>query len=158
MLLLTEPKIDILCLSETWMDSTIPDSQIHIPGYTLERKDRNREGGRVLMYVCQDISYDVRANIASVSDHVESLWVEAKLSPSLPCQIACIYIVHPLHELNISMVYLTSWIKPLLKTKILLYQLTWILTTNLKKHCAKIMYIRYRTCMAWHKWLQSPPE
>ena len=90
-LLLTESNIDVLCLSETWLDSTIPDSQIHIPGYTLECKDRNREGGGVLMYIRHDISYDVRSDIASVSSHVERLWVEVKLSPTLPCLISCMY-------------------------------------------------------------------
>ena len=91
-LLLAESNIDVLCLSETWLDSTIPDSQIHIPGYTLERKDRNREGGGVLMYIRHDISYDVRYDITSVSSHVENLWVEVKLSPTLPCLISCMYI------------------------------------------------------------------
>ena len=42
MLLLAESKINISCLSKTWLDSTNPDFQIHVPGYTPERKGRNR--------------------------------------------------------------------------------------------------------------------
>ena len=42
----------------------------------------------LLMYKRHDISYDVRSDIASVSNHVESVWVEVKLSPTLPCLIS----------------------------------------------------------------------
>ena len=43
------------------------------------------------MYIRHDISYYVRSDVASVSSHVESLWVEVKLSPALPCLISCMY-------------------------------------------------------------------
>lgn len=43
----------ILALSETWLDSSVGDSEVHISGYTLFRFDHNRNGGGVAVY-CAD--------------------------------------------------------------------------------------------------------
>ena len=37
--------IDILAINETRLVSSILNGEVSIPGYTLERKDRNRSGG-----------------------------------------------------------------------------------------------------------------
>ncbi len=42
---------DIICIVETWLDTSILDSEIALPGYQLHRFDRNRHGGGVLAYV-----------------------------------------------------------------------------------------------------------
>ena len=42
---------DIICISETWLDNTIMDSDIDLPDYKIFRKDRNRHGGGVAIYV-----------------------------------------------------------------------------------------------------------
>ena len=44
-------KADILCLSETWLDGSISDSDVLIPNYTIFRNDRSRHGGGVAIYV-----------------------------------------------------------------------------------------------------------
>ena len=46
---------DILGLSETKLDHTFPDTQFHISGYRLFRKDRNCNGGGLLTYIRSDI-------------------------------------------------------------------------------------------------------
>lgn len=44
-------KIDIICLSETWLTADIPDSLIAIDGYNIVRNDRNySRGGGVCVY------------------------------------------------------------------------------------------------------------
>ena len=43
--------IDILGLNETKLDKTIPDSQVDIEGYDILRRDRNRNGGGVALYI-----------------------------------------------------------------------------------------------------------
>ena len=91
MSILTQSQLGILCLNETWLDNTITNSQIHIPGYVIERRDRNRCGGGVLMYIRDDIDYELRTDIASVNNLVESLWVEIKCIDSMPCLISSIY-------------------------------------------------------------------
>ena len=42
---------DIVCIVETWLDTNIPDQDIGLPGYRVYRRDRNRHGGGVLIYV-----------------------------------------------------------------------------------------------------------
>ena len=48
--------VDILA-NETRLDSSIQNSEVSIPGYTLERKDRNRNGGGVALYIRDSINY-----------------------------------------------------------------------------------------------------
>lgn len=43
--------MDVICMSETWLDDSINDSMINIRGYKLIRNDRDRRGGGVCVYV-----------------------------------------------------------------------------------------------------------
>ena len=45
--------IDIICVDETKLDSSYPDSQFHIDGYQFPpfRRDRNKYGGGKIVYV-----------------------------------------------------------------------------------------------------------
>ena len=48
--------LPFIALSETWLKSYISDAQLHIPGYTLSRCDRQgRIGGGVLLFSHEDI-------------------------------------------------------------------------------------------------------
>ena len=40
-----------ICISETWLDDSITNAEIDLPGYTIERNDRNRHGGGVCLYI-----------------------------------------------------------------------------------------------------------
>ena len=42
---------DIICVVETWLSSDISDSELEITNYQIFRRDRDRHGGGVLMYV-----------------------------------------------------------------------------------------------------------
>ena len=46
-------EVDILCIDETKIDPSYPDSQFHIDGYQFPpfRKDRNKHGGGKIVYV-----------------------------------------------------------------------------------------------------------
>ena len=47
---------DILIITEAKLDETHPISQFHIDGYSMPyRLDRNRNGGRAIIYVREDI-------------------------------------------------------------------------------------------------------
>ena len=52
---------DILCINETRLDKTIKNSEIGLQGYDLTRRDRNRNGGGVAIYVRNNISYMERS-------------------------------------------------------------------------------------------------
>jgi exonuclease III len=49
--LVVENSFDVITLSETWLDDTIPDDMIALDDYTIFRRDRNRHGGGVMAYV-----------------------------------------------------------------------------------------------------------
>ena len=40
----------VVCITETWLDSTIMDSELYIPDFDIVRLDRNRHGGGVIIY------------------------------------------------------------------------------------------------------------
>ena len=50
---------DIFGLAETWLNNDILDSEIQIPDYTVFRRDRNRHGGGVAIYVRNCLSATV---------------------------------------------------------------------------------------------------
>ena len=43
--------IDILAISETKLDPTIKDSEVHLPGYDVIRKDRESNGRNGVVYI-----------------------------------------------------------------------------------------------------------
>ena len=46
----------IICIVETWLSSEIDSVEVDIPGYQLYRRDRNRQGGAILVYVIDFMS------------------------------------------------------------------------------------------------------
>ncbi|CAB3988901.1 RNA-directed DNA polymerase from transposon BS, partial [Paramuricea clavata] len=50
-MVMSSQTLDILAINETRLDSTIAHKDISIIGYNVVRKDRNRHGGGVLLYV-----------------------------------------------------------------------------------------------------------
>ena len=47
---------DILAVNETGLDDTISSGEVIVPGYALERNDRNRDGGGVALYIRNTIN------------------------------------------------------------------------------------------------------
>ena len=50
--------IDILAVNETRLDDTISSGEVTVPGCTLERNDRNRDGGGVALCIRNTINYE----------------------------------------------------------------------------------------------------
>ena len=74
--ILSTSQIHAHCVCETWLDDSISDAEINVPGYKVERKDRNREGGGVLIYIREDVKYKLRKDIAQKAPTVENIWIE----------------------------------------------------------------------------------
>ena len=68
--------VDVMTLSETWLDDTVTDLEVCPDGYNLFiiRRDRNRRGGGVAIILSSDIRYKVCSDISEGS--IESLWVQ----------------------------------------------------------------------------------
>ena len=73
-LLLLKRNITVLALSETWLNDSVSDSEIDIHGYVVVRKDRNRHGGGVCLYVNCSIAFNPRTDL-NIHD-LESVWIE----------------------------------------------------------------------------------
>lgn len=65
--------VDILAINETRLDCSFPDSAVSIPGYSLDRKDRNRNGGGVALYIRNSIAYEI---ILTLDEKLELLCVK----------------------------------------------------------------------------------
>ena len=53
-----------------------------IPGYIIHRRDRNRNGGGVCIYIKSDLAFNPRPDLSH--DGLESLWVEVLLPKTPP--------------------------------------------------------------------------
>ena len=67
---------DVLAINESRMDETVTDNEVHLAGYTIIRKDRNRQGGGVALYVRSTINYTRRKDLED--DDLEFLCIEIR--------------------------------------------------------------------------------
>lgn len=82
-------QLDVLALTETWLDETMVDSEI-LPsgsGLSLLQVDRNRHGGGVAFMISAMMSFIVRPDLRK--GNIESLWIKlfprSKRSPLVCC-------------------------------------------------------------------------
>jgi len=83
-LLVVERKLDILCVSETWLLPSMEDRFISIPDFNIFRQDLGRGGG-VCIYVKKCLTaHKVAVNVDRVAE-VEDLWitVQCRKLPSI---------------------------------------------------------------------------
>ena len=75
-----EHKPHVLSLNETWLNNSILDSELAIPGYNIIRQDRDRFGEGLAVYVAEQLTYK-RFDIFTSHDmeidrHMEAIWLE----------------------------------------------------------------------------------
>ena len=63
---------DIFIANETWLDESFSDRDVEIPNYDVIRRDRNRQGGGVCIYVKSDMKYNV---LNGYGVDLESVWI-----------------------------------------------------------------------------------
>ena len=64
--------VDLLLISETKIDSSFPTAQFHIDGYTIHRRDRDENGGGLLLYVREDVP----SALLKTDSEIEAFYVE----------------------------------------------------------------------------------
>jgi len=84
--LIKENSIHILAISETHLDATVFDTEISIDGYNVFRRDRNKHGGGIALYIRDNFPATLCSQFISIG--LESLWVKVHLKPVL---IGCCY-------------------------------------------------------------------
>ena len=58
-LLLYDSKIHVISFNETRLDCNISDNEVEIAGYSIVRRDRNRNGGGVALFVMKSLNYEL---------------------------------------------------------------------------------------------------
>ena len=91
-ILLESKPTDILLINESKIDDTVPDNEIYINGYNIIRNDRNRNGGGVIMYLGQSLSFTERNDL--VPDSLEMICVEIK-KPYNKSFLVCAWYMRP---------------------------------------------------------------
>ena len=88
-LLATNTKATCICVTETWLDDSVPDSEIQIDNYCILRKDRNRRGGGVCVYIRKDFSFNQRCDLDN--SNLEAVWFEILLPKTRPILCGSLY-------------------------------------------------------------------
>ena len=83
-ILLLDSKLDILGISETNLDCNIPDSSLHIDGYTFIRQDRQdhsirASGGGVGIYIREGLVFEKLDDFCMNDANLEMQCVKLKL-------------------------------------------------------------------------------
>ena len=66
-LLVQRTNAAVLAVTETWLDESVTDSEIELNGYIVHRKDRNRKGGGVYLYIKSDIAFNLKPELSAES-------------------------------------------------------------------------------------------
>ena len=90
-LLVLESEPDILRLTETWLNDSHTNSEIHIPNYNLYRKDRADGYGGVVLYTHSRLETNLITLSQSLHGKIDTLWVKQTLPCSLPVLAGIVY-------------------------------------------------------------------
>ena len=78
--ILYEKYVDILIVGETKLDKSFPDAQFKAKGYTMYRKDRNSNGGGLILFIKNDITSRQRPDLEFKD--IESISIEICIGKS----------------------------------------------------------------------------
>ena len=81
--------MDIFCLGETFLNDQYSDSELTIPNYNFIRKDRQSNGGGLIIYYKTDLACIHRVDLESSS--VEMLWLEVRNNKQKPILLCYVY-------------------------------------------------------------------
>ena len=79
----------VICLSETWLDSSVSDAEIHIDNYSVVRRDRDRHGGGVCCYIRNNIAFTTRLDLNVFNDEI--IFIELLLPKTKPIIVGTLY-------------------------------------------------------------------
>mgnify|MGYP002804100580 CR=1 FL=1 len=84
-----EIPFDILCINETRLNNSLDINTVGIPGYDILRRDRDRNGGGVAIYVRDKPAYTNRNDLRP--ENLEAICVEIKKSRTYPFLVTSWY-------------------------------------------------------------------
>ena len=69
-------------ICETFLDDNVEDNEICIEGYNIVKKNRNRHGGGVILYIKEGIQY---TEITDLADSEVEVWRQTFSVTTTPC-------------------------------------------------------------------------
>ena len=91
----THQKIDITCISDNRISTKIPQTNIDLPGYIIEKTSTASSAGDVLIYVSQSLSYKPQKDLQIYCNkELESVFIEALIPNKKHHLIGSVY-KHP---------------------------------------------------------------
>lgn len=88
--LIYENPFDIFTISESWLNSSILDSEVSLHGYTLVRQDRkNKRGGGTAIFIRDGIPYTHRSDLST--GDIETCWAEINRSKCKKLFVCSVY-------------------------------------------------------------------
>ena len=103
--------IDVITLSETWLDDTFQDDELALCGFTCVRRDRTTDKiryGGVAVYVREGLPFRVRQDIDS--GYNECLWIELNRNKCHPVIICCAYRAPDADLVHLSQIFITAFL------------------------------------------------
>ena len=90
---ITSNNIDVLTLSETWLNTSVKNLEIAIEGFKLFGLDRlHKRGGGVCTYIRQSIKASIIKDLSNVSDsNFHQLWIHLQYKKHKPATICVAY-------------------------------------------------------------------
>ncbi|XP_060607821.1 uncharacterized protein LOC132759963 [Ruditapes philippinarum] len=85
----TKFKFSAIAITESWLDNSVTDNEVIIQGYNVIRKDRNRSGGGVCLYIHEDLAFTERQDLET--EHLEIVWADLLLPKTKPILINSCY-------------------------------------------------------------------
>ena len=74
-----EHDFEIFTISETWLDSTVDNQVMQIPGFTFFRQDRgeHKSGGGLAVYIRDTFKATLLNDVSGISDeNFQQLWIK----------------------------------------------------------------------------------
>jgi len=81
-------KPHVLCFSETKLDHSVKDAEVNIDDFSCLRKDRNRSGGGVAIFVHKSLAYDQRSDF---NGNFENIFIDILLPKTKPILVGVVY-------------------------------------------------------------------
>ena len=88
-LLVRRTKAAVLAVTEIWLDDSVTNAEIEIDGYIVHRRDRNRHGGGVCLFIRSGIAFNPEPDLST--DDLESLCVNILLPKTKPILVGVCY-------------------------------------------------------------------
>jgi hypothetical protein len=82
-------RASVIAVSETWLDTSVLNAEVSLPGYNIIRKDRGSHGGGVCLYIKEDLAFNPRADLDDTQ--LEIVWIDLLLKKTKPILIGCAY-------------------------------------------------------------------